>query len=128
MEQIVDIEIEQSGHVVLARVLGEVDISNVSSVRRRLAASVPNSALGLVLDLSGTTYLDSSGVHLLFELSKELAKHRQDMRVVAPEDSASGRVLLLTGMDKVVPMASSVAEGTRAIEEDPRAASQHSPG
>ncbi len=115
MEQIVDIEIEERGDLVLARVEGEVDISNIAEVRRRLTACVPNSALGLVLDLSPTSYLDSSGVHLLYELTTALKRHRQAIRVVAPEETASGRVLLLTGMDKVIPMSDTVAQAAQAM-------------
>ena len=128
VEQIAAIEIEESGGVVIARIDGEVDISNVDEVRQRLTAGVPNSALGLVVDLCRTAYLDSSGVSLLFELWKALERHRQSLRVVATEDTASGRVFLLTGMDKVIPMADTVAEARRAIAEGPRVGSQPSPG
>jgi len=124
MEPIVEIEIEQRNGLVVARIDGEVDISNIAEVKRRLTTCVPNSALGLVVDLSGTSYLDSSGLHLLFEISRALDTRRQRICVVAPEGTASGHVLLLTGFDKVVPMSSTVAKAMEAIANESRVAAR----
>src|SRR3954451_4783954 len=44
----------------IAAISGEVDASNAAVLAETLKQSVPNSAIGLVLDLSGTTYVDSS--------------------------------------------------------------------
>ena len=91
-----EITFELLGDVVLARLRGEVDLSNEASVKEKLLGSVPNSAAALVLDLSQTEYLDSSGVRLIFELA-----HR-------PEDSVINRLLVLTEIERVVPMFRSV--------------------
>jgi anti-sigma B factor antagonist len=120
VERIVDIEISEEAGVVLARIKGGVDISNIGEVRERLTGCVPNSALGLVVDLSATEYLDSCGIQALVELDAALKRHRQRIGIVAPEETASGRVLLLTGMDKVLPMAGSAAEAVRSVREDRR--------
>lgn len=50
--------------VVIARIAGEMDASNTSHVENELTAAVPNSAPGLVLDLSDLSFVDSSGVEL----------------------------------------------------------------
>ena len=87
---------------------GEVDLSNADSVTERLVDAMPNSATALVLDLSGTQYLDSSGVRMLFELAQRLRNRGQDLELVVPDDSNVKRVLLLTEVERVVPMSSSV--------------------
>ena len=108
MAPLEEVEFELRGEVVLARVTGEVDLSNAASVEERLLGSVPNSASGLVLDLSDTDYLDSSGVRLIFELAHRLGDHGQRLELVVPDNSAVNRLLVLTEMHQVVPMSNSV--------------------
>ena len=102
------VELEQVGNVVVAHVSGEVDLSNAASVTERLVDAMPNSATALVLDLSGTHYLDSSGVRMLFELAQRLRNRGQELEIVVPDESNVKRVLLLTEVERVVPMSSSV--------------------
>ena len=72
MDDLAQIQIDETAGAVVARVTGEVDISNVGPTKRRLTEAVGSAAPGLVVDLSGTTYLDSSGVYLLLELARAL--------------------------------------------------------
>src|SRR4029453_12440412 len=99
---------ELHGDVVIARLRGEVDLSNADSVKERLLGSVPNSASALVFDLSETDYLDSSGVRLIFELAHRLQARGQKLDLVVPDDSVINRLLMLTEMQRVVPMSASV--------------------
>jgi anti-anti-sigma factor len=102
------LELESRGDVVIARVSGEVDLSNAASVTDRLIDATPNTATVLALDLSGTRYLDSSGVRMLFELAQRLRNRGQDLRLVVPDESHVRRVLELTGVDRVLSMSSSI--------------------
>jgi anti-anti-sigma factor len=104
--------------VVIARVSGEIDLSNASQVREDLAAAVPNSANGLVIDLTATTYLDSSGVHLVFELSERLHLRQQQLRVVVPSDAPIRRVLRIVELDESVPVTADVDEAVAAIRAE----------
>jgi anti-anti-sigma factor len=79
-----------------ARIEGELDMSNVDTFADQLGRSVPNEALGLYLDLSGVTYLDSAGVRLLFGLGRKMRERQQQLRLVVPDDSPIRRVLVLT--------------------------------
>jgi len=63
--------------------------------------------------LSGTHYLDSSGVRMLFELAQRLRNRGQDLELVVPDESNVKRVLLLTEVERVVPMSSSVEAAVR---------------
>jgi anti-anti-sigma factor len=93
---------------VLAHLKGEVDLANARSVRDRLLEAVPNTATGLVLDLTGTQHLDSSGVRVLFELAERLENRRQKLEIVIPDEAPVKRVLLLTEINQVVPLFASV--------------------
>jgi anti-anti-sigma factor len=108
MAPLEEIVFELHGDTVVARLRGEVDLSNEASVKERLFGSVPNSAGALVLDLTETDYLDSSGVRLIFELAHRLEARGQKLDLVVREDSAINRLLVLTEMERVVPMSNSV--------------------
>jgi anti-sigma B factor antagonist len=103
-----ELDFEPLDDAVLARLRGEVDLANARSVKARLLEAVPNTASGLVLDLSATHHLDSSGVRVIFELADRLDNRRQKLQIVVPDESPIKRVLLLTEIDRVVPLYGSV--------------------
>lgn len=101
--------------VIVARLSGEVDLSNASEVGDELSTGVPNTAFGLVLDLTATTYLDSSGVHLIFDLAERLRTRQQQLRVVVPAGAPIRRVLRIVELDESVPVMASVDEAIADI-------------
>jgi anti-anti-sigma factor len=103
------IEVERDGEAVVARLGGEVDMTNAEYVRDELTAAVPNDAHALVIDLSGAQYLDSAAIELLFELSRRLGRRRLELRLVVPEDSPLTRLLTLTDVGSVAPIHPSLA-------------------
>ena len=115
MDELARIEIDPTPRGVVARISGEIDISNVGMVKRKLTDAVTGASPGLVVDVSGTTYLDSSGVYLLFELARALEGRQQQMCVVAPPTTPSTRVLLITGFDHIVPVTSTVEEAIEKV-------------
>ena len=99
-----EIAVEQRDGAVVARLTGEVDMTNATYVGGELTRSVPNDATGLVVDLSGTRYLDSAAIELLFELARRLGRRRQGLRLVLPSSSPLRRVLVLTEIHSVAPL------------------------
>lgn len=91
------------GERVVARVEGEIDMSNAPAIANRLRQLVTNQSLALVVDLGPTTYLDSSGIALLFALADELRRRQQQLLLVLPEDSQLVRAISITGLDRAVP-------------------------
>jgi anti-sigma B factor antagonist len=84
-------------------------------VKHKLTDAVTSSSRGLVVDISGTTYLDSSGVYLLFELNRALEGRQQKLCVVAPPTTPSTRVLLITGFDRIVPVTSTMDQAMEKL-------------
>ena len=115
MDELARIEIDQTPRGVVARISGEIDISNVGAVKRKLTGAVTSSSPGLVVDISGTNYLDSSGVYLLFELNRALEGRQQQLCVVAPPTTPSSRVLLITGFDHIVPVTSTLEDAIEKV-------------
>jgi anti-anti-sigma factor len=95
------IVVDRQGGTVVARLGGEVDMTNAAYVRDELLASVGNDALALVVDLEGCRYLDSAAIEVVFDLSRRLARRRQKLRLVVPDSSPLTRVLGLTDVASV---------------------------
>ena len=89
---------------MVARLTGEVDMTNATYVGGELTRSVPNDASGLVVDLSQTRYLDSAAIELLFDLARRLRRRRQALRIVLPAESPLKRVLQLTDIASAAPV------------------------
>jgi len=95
---------EHQGDLCVAAVQGEIDASNVAQIGERLRAPLTNRSTALVVDLSATTYLDSAGINLLFELAGELEHRQQRLRVVVTPVSHVARMLGIAGLATVVPL------------------------
>ncbi len=100
--------------MVLAQLIGEVDLSNVDPVSEALFGSITATTECLVVDLSGTTHLDSTGVRMLFELAVRLHGQRRQLRLVVSDSAIVRRVLVLTKLEQSVPFDASVHDAVAA--------------
>jgi anti-anti-sigma factor len=94
---------EQREDVSIAAIEGEIDASNVQEVGERLRTLVTNRSTVLVVDLTGTTYLDSAGINMLFELSAALRDRQQELRLVVPAATPILRMLAIAGLIGAMP-------------------------
>jgi anti-anti-sigma factor len=113
-----NVTIAADNGVVVASLSGEIDLSNAAEITDALLGGVPNEALGLVIDLSEVSYIDSAGVRMLAELDHRLGWRAQTLRVVAPEESRSRRVLEIAGLERVLSLDTTV-EAARTSVQDP---------
>ncbi len=102
------------GDVVVVAVDGEIDRSNAQQVAAALLKAVPNVAAAVVLDLTGTGYIDSSGIQLLFEVAERLRKRQQQLRAVVPDGAQIRRVLSVVALDRTVPLHPTLDEALAA--------------
>ena len=93
---------EHAGAVPIAAVEGEIDASNAPEIRERLHGLLTNRSMAMVVDLSGTRYLDSAGINLLFALGAELEQRQQRLHLVVPPASPIARAISITGLDSAV--------------------------
>jgi anti-anti-sigma factor len=110
------LSLESQGDIELARVAGEVDASNVDDLSDRLLAGVSNRARALVIDLSETSYIDSSGISLIFDAAARMKNRRQQLRLVVPPKSFVSEVLAAVSMADSVPIDPEVADAIRAVD------------
>ena len=104
---------EADGVTVIA-VSGELDSANVAAVAAKVDAASGPGVPAAVVDLSGLSYLDSSGLHMLFKLARRRGEEGTLVRVVAAEGPVR-RVFDLTGVHKAVPVDDSVESSRAAL-------------
>jgi anti-anti-sigma factor len=98
----------------LVRAVGEIDLSTAAALRRELDTAREEGDT-VLLDLSGVTFIDSTGLHLLLETSHSSAVSDWGFFVVRPSEAVrrlievSGTADLLTMVD---PTAERVLSGT----------------
>jgi anti-anti-sigma factor len=115
MDDLVTLDVDRRGDVVVAGVSGELDVSGAPALGDQLAEAVPTSAHGLVVDFTDLEFIDSSGIAMLFGLARRLASRRQELRVVAPEDEPVARVLDLVDFERAAPIHADVDGAVAAI-------------
>jgi anti-anti-sigma factor len=98
-EELATLRVRERGTIVMASVDGEIDLSNAYELLNSLAAAVPNSAAGLLLDLTGLEFLDSSGIHMLYDLAERLATRQQGFAVVLEPDAPPRRAIEVSGVE-----------------------------
>lgn len=113
--KLADLEVSTRDDVALARVVGEVDVSNADELRVALAAAMPADASAMVLDLSGVDYLDSAGIRLIYLVSEDLGARRKRTQVVAPSDSVVADVLRMAGVTDHVGAVPTVDDALAAV-------------
>ena len=112
---LVSLHFEQHGETTVARVVGEVDASNAPTFAAQLKDALPNSALGLVVDLSETSYIDSAGVHLIFDLADALRRRQQALHLVVAPDSFVDDVLGVVNVSGAAEVSSTLADALEAL-------------
>jgi anti-anti-sigma factor len=104
----------------LLRLPRDLDLGNCAALLASAARVVADRAgvlHTLVLDLTGTAFMDSRGVRLVDDIRALLAPGAE-LRLVATPDSLVLRVLTLTGLRRDVPVHDDLAEavtGTCAL-------------
>jgi anti-anti-sigma factor len=97
-----ELQIDRRDSVPIVRLTGDVDISGALELREQLRKVVQNTDLGLVIDLSAADFLDSAGVHLLFEVAEDLGVRRLRLALVVAHGGLIERVVSLVDLGSVV--------------------------
>ena len=99
--ELVQWSVHRAGDEVTVELTGEVDISNEAALSAALAEVVGMQPGRIVIDLAGVSYLDSSGVRCLLNVSKHAAAAGSEMVVCRPVGIVL-RVLEICGVDALL--------------------------
>jgi anti-sigma B factor antagonist len=78
---------------------GEFDAASASDAHKRMLQLDLRPGGRLVLDLSGLTFMDSTGIRMILQASEFARAHCASLFVVRPPDNVM-RVLELVGLDE----------------------------
>ena len=110
--------VEMAGGVPVVAAPEEIDITNAEALRSALLTAAANGNRTLVVDMTRTRFCDSSGLHTLIAAHKRAGAEGREVLLVIPSTTVL-RVFSLTGMDRVIPNFTSLAE---ALAQAPAAA------
>jgi anti-anti-sigma factor len=89
--------VDQAGEGLVMQLTGELDLSNVDKLRHHLDELVAAGPERLVIEIGGLTFMDSTGIALLVEMSQEVGtlvlRHPSDL---------IRRVLEATGVSEIL--------------------------
>jgi anti-sigma B factor antagonist len=98
---------------------GDIDMAVAHEFAEQVAtglAECPDHASTVVVDLSGVTFLDSSGLGAIVEIRRHAIEHGQTVMLRGPDDRVL-RVLELSGIDSLFEV--EPAETEAGIEQAP---------
>jgi anti-anti-sigma factor len=87
------------GHTVIA-VHGELDIATTASLRNRILTILKDTTTPVIIDLSGVSFCDASGLALLVGARRRARLHGLTIALVAPCPHVA-KLLRITGLDRV---------------------------
>lgn len=97
-------EVVMLGEYAVARLQGEIDLSNAVDLGEELRDAVPGTVAGLILDLEGVQYVDSAGVRMLFEVVRQMEARRQPVAVSVPDSAPIRTLLKVAGVHEAIPV------------------------
>jgi len=81
---------------------GDVDLSSGQAVRDAVCEALDEGAREVVLDLSGVTLLDSSGLNALLNAARDIDRRGGKLRCEAPHGGEPRVVIDLAGVAKLL--------------------------
>ena len=98
------VQLEQEGERIVVRAWGELDIASASEFETELRRAIRGSVLGVVLDLGGVTFIDSTGLRAL--LSAATLSHAIGHELLMLHGSAQVKHAIETsGVEDLLPLA-----------------------
>ncbi len=82
---------------------GELDLATVPVLANSVADRLGTSPTNLTLDLSEVTFMDSSGLRLLIELSERARQEHWELTLLPSRHEGANAVLRMTGADTALP-------------------------
>ena len=114
--EITDQKVDDDTHVLA--VTGEIDLFTAPEFKQRMSALIDAGRSRIVVDLTQTTFIDSSSLGVLIGAHRRL-KLRGGALLVVCDSEAIAKTFKITGLDGVFTLAASVDE---ALADDATAA------
>jgi anti-sigma B factor antagonist len=112
-----DVAFEERDGISIARVRGEVDMSNAVDLGTTLREAIRHASAGLVLDFTNTGYLDSAGLHFIFDLGKRLRDRGQRLELVVPPGSPVEPMMRIVNIESIAPLSPTLDSALARLQD-----------
>jgi len=107
-----DEQVDDATHVVAVR--GEIDIFTAPEFKERINGAIDAGRDAVIVDLTGTTFVDSSSLGVLISAHRRLGQ-RDGRLVIACDVPAVLNTFKITGLDSVLELAPDRAAALAAL-------------
>jgi anti-sigma B factor antagonist len=99
-------------------VRGELDLATAPELASALDAQLATGAGALVLDLTPTVFLDSSGARALMQASRKCVAAGVELHVICPRSNAPVRLVIdLLELERAIPIVESPSDIGTAVAD-----------
>src|SRR3954468_17848542 len=123
MSRTFELRVERRGDVNVLAVLGELDLATAPHFRRAVGGLLGGEARHVVVDLTETDFLDSSGLGALVWALFRIRAAGGDL-VVVNDDGAIVQLIALAGLADLIPLARCCDEGLERLHPAAMSASR----
>jgi len=96
-----DIEIRRKDEILIAKIIGEIDHHTADEIRRQVDRAIVLPGIrGLIFDLSGLSFMDTSGIGVMAGRQKNISR-LGGIAAVCGMSRQTKRMLELTGFAKL---------------------------
>ena len=106
-------------HVVAVR--GEIDLFTAPELKSALSEAIESGHMRIVVDLTDTTFLDSTALGVLIGALKRL-RTRDGVMTIVNRDPNIAKTFEITGLDQIFTIADTREAAIAALDGDPQAA------
>ena len=99
----------------VARVAGDIDITNVKRLAELLDLALDTPAPAVVISLEDVTYFDSYTIHVVIECAKVLDAQGRRLLVIRPSAKSTSRIFNLLHLDMAISTFDSFAEVSQGL-------------
>ena len=106
-------------HVAVLTVCGEVDAATVGDLAAALDVVVRDHDRHVVIDATGVTFIDSTGISTILDAQRRLNRSRRRLGVACGPASPLGRALAMTGLDHTFDCHGTLGDAVAALHAAP---------
>lgn len=110
------VRVERVGEVAVVSLQGEHDLDSVAELRSQLQSALEAQPRALVVELSRTSFMDSTALGALVAAARRAALAGCTFCVADPSPNVA-RILAVTGLNRVWPTYESVAAAAAAAQK-----------
>lgn len=114
------VALERTEPVVVVSVAGEVDAATVGELDGLFETAITEHSAHVVLDATGITFIDSTGISALVAGMRRLNRSRRRLALVCASSGPVGRALQVTGLDHTFEVHEATDDAVAALDGAPQ--------